>query len=142
VSTRRGFDEVAVGDRIPVLERVATQEEVERYADASGDHNPLHQDEAFARTAGFPGIIAHGMFTMGHLTSCLTEWVGDAAAIVRMRVVFRSAVQMGDVMVAGGRVRSLDPEMRTATLEVWVRVDRDGVEEFPIRRSEAVVHLA
>jgi meromycolic acid (3R)-3-hydroxyacyl-[acyl-carrier protein] dehydratase HadB len=136
------FDDVSVGLQIPSLERVVRAEDVRAYADASGDRNPLHLDEEFARGVGFPGIIAHGMFTMGHLASCLTAWSGDAEAITRMRVAFRSIVLMGDVLVAGGRVRALDPARRRAVLEVWVRVDRDGVEEFPIRRSAAEVQLA
>lgn len=139
---RRRFEAVTQDEQLPVLERTVVREDVKLYADASGDQNPLHQDDAFARGVGFDGIIAHGMFTMGHLTSCITRWSGDASAILRMRVSFRTAVMLSDVMVAGGRVKSLDPAARTATLEVWVRVDRDGQEEFPIRRSEAVVQLA
>lgn len=135
------FEEVSVGDEIPALERVVRREDVGAYADASGDQNPLHQDDAFARSVGFEGIIAHGMFTMGHLASCLTSWLGDAGAITRMRVAFRSAVQMGDTIVAGGRVKALDTPSRRATLEVWVTVDRDGAIEYPIRRSEAQVQL-
>ena len=136
------YEDVAVGFEIPSLERVVLAEDVRAYADASGDRNPLHLDEEFARGVGFPGIIAHGMFTMGHLASCLTTWVGDADAITRMRVAFRSIVVMGDVIVAGGRVRALEPVRRRAVLEVWVRIDRDGVEEFPIRRSAAEVQLS
>ena len=136
------YEDVAVGFEIPSLERVVLAEDVRAYAEVSGDRNPLHLDEEFARGVGFPGIIAHGMFTMGHLASCLTTWVGDADAITRMRVAFRSIVLMGDVLVAGGRVRALEPVRRRAVLEVWVHIDRDGTQEFPIRRSAAEVQLS
>ncbi len=136
------FEDVAVGDEIPGLSKVVTREDVKRYADASGDQNPLHQDDGFARSVGFPGIIAHGMFTMAHLTSCVTAWLGDPGSLKRMRVQFRSVVLVGDTMVAGGRVKALDPSTRRAVLDVWVAVERGGGTEFPIKRSEAEVQLA
>lgn len=139
--TRR-FDEVRVGEELPEAARVVVREDVKAYADASGDQNPLHQDDEVARAARFPGVVAHGMFTMGHLASALVGWAGATAALERMRVQFRAPVFLGETIVAGGTVRALDAEARTATLDVWVRVDRDGVAEWPIRKSEAVVRLA
>jgi acyl dehydratase len=135
------FDDVAVGDELPASHRVVTREDVAAYAEVSGDRNPLHLDDAAARRSGFPGIIAHGMFTMGHLASCLVAWTGDAAAVIRLRAAFRSPVAMGESIVAGGRVRALDPEARTATVELWVTVDRDGTVEVPIKRGEAQIRL-
>jgi acyl dehydratase len=135
------FGDVTVGDEVPALAREVTREDVRRYAEVSGDHNPLHQDDEVARRAGFPGIIAHGMFTLGHLASCLVGWIGDPAAVVRLRASFRSPVAMGETIVAGGRVRALDAEARTAVLDLWVTVDRDGVTEYPVRKGEAEVRL-
>ena len=111
------------------------------YADAGGDRNPLHQDDAFARSVGFDGIIAHGMFTMGHMAQCLVDWLGDPAPIARLKAQFRAPVSMGDTIVAAGRVRSVDPETRTAVLELWVSGERDGVVGYPIRRGEAEVRF-
>jgi len=136
------FEDVAAGDELPVLSKVVTREDVKAYADASGDQNPLHQDDEVARAVGFPGIIAHGMFTMAHLASCLVRWLGDPAALTRLRVQFRAPVFMGETIVAGGSVRSLDPETRRAVVDVWVHVERDGAIEEPIRRGEAEVRLA
>lgn len=139
---RLGFDAVQVGDPIPPLSKVIDREEVKAYADASGDQNPLHQDDEAARAAGFPGIVAHGMFTLGHLASCLVAWTGDASALARLRVQFRAPVLMGETIVAGGRVKELDADRRTATLDVWVTLQRDGSVEWPIRRGEAEIRLA
>jgi len=102
----------------------------------------LHQDEEAARAAGFPAIVAHGMMTLGHLTSCIVAWAGEASALARVRVQFRAPVFVGETIVAGGTVKALDPERRTATLDVWVTVERDGAVQWPIRRSEAEVRLA
>jgi acyl dehydratase len=136
------FEDVLVGSEIPTLAKVVSRQDVKAYADASGDQNPLHQSDEFARAVGFPGIIAHGMFTMAHLVSCLVAWLDDPAALLRLRVDFRSAVLMGDTIVAGGSVRTLDPETRTATLDVWVKVERNDTTEYPIKRSVAEVRLA
>src|ERR671922_1797568 len=92
------FDEVSVGDEIPSLAKVVQREEVKAYADASGDQNPLHQDDAFAQSVGFPGIIAHGMFTMAHLTTALTRWLGDPAALKAVGVQFRAVVFMDETI--------------------------------------------
>ena len=75
------FDELSIGDEMPARSRLVTREAVRAYADAGGDQNPLHQDEDFARSAGFEGIIAQGMFTMGHLAQCLVDWIGDPSPL-------------------------------------------------------------
>jgi acyl dehydratase len=137
-----GFDDVKVGDEIPVLSKVVKREDVKAYADASGDQNPLHQDDEFAKGVGFPGIIAHGMFTMAHLTTTITTWLGDPAALKRIKVQFRSVVYMDETIEAGGTVTDLDPETRRATLDVWVRLERNGEVERPIKNALAEVQLA
>jgi acyl dehydratase len=137
----RLFESVAAGDDLPELAKVVTREDVKAYADASGDDNPLHQDDGFAATRGFDAIIAHGMFTMAHLTTCLAEWAGDPLALTHIRAQFRSTVSMGETIKAGGTVVSTDAATRKAVLDVWVTVDRDGATEYPIKRSRAEVQL-
>jgi acyl dehydratase len=139
----RAYDAVFVGEDLPALHHVVTAREVKAYADASGDDNPLHQDEAFARSVGFDGIIAHGMYTMGLMAACIAGWAGgDPASVLMLSAQFRAPVFMGEEIEAGGRVRSVDPETRTATLETWVSVERDGRTEWPIKRGAATVRLA
>jgi acyl dehydratase len=133
--------EVTVRSEVPALSRVVTAESVKAYADAGGDQNPLHQDEASARAAGFPGIIAHGMFTMGHLAAFVSRWAGGAGRIRRLTAQFRAPVYMGEEIVAGGRVKAVDVERGVALLECWVSVERHGQTEWPIKRGEAEVLL-
>jgi acyl dehydratase len=137
----RAFADVEEGAVLPELRRIVTREDVKAYADVGGDQNPLHQDDEVAREAGFDGIIAHGMFTMGVMAACLTSWLGDPAAVRRLQAHFRSPAYMGEELVAGGRVRSVDAQERTATLELWVTVEREGDREWPIKRGEALVQL-
>jgi len=90
---------------------------------------------------GFPGVIAHGMFTMGHLASAVGEWL-PGAELRSMKAQFRSAVLLGDTIVAGGRVREVDPDAGTVSLDLWVTVDRDGTLEHPIKRAEVLASIA
>jgi acyl dehydratase len=136
------FDDLVVGQDLPSSSRTVARDDIRAYADASGDQNPLHLDDEVARAAGFPRVIAHGMYTMGTLTSWLVDWLADTAALLRLRAHFRAPVLVDESIECGGRVRSLDPPTRIAVLDVWVRVERDGVVEWPIRRGEAEVRLA
>src|SRR5450830_821980 len=54
---------------------------LKRYGDASGDQNPIHQDEAFAKSVGLPDVIAHGMLTMALVGKFVTDWAGGAATV-------------------------------------------------------------
>jgi len=74
-----------------------------RYAGASGDFNPLHHDEAYARAAGLPGLMAHGMLSAGLLGSFVTRWFG-AGSVRRFQVRFREKVFVGDTLTASGQV--------------------------------------
>src|SRR5436309_15625564 len=139
---RLAFDRVAVGDQLPAFSKVVKRDDVKAYADASGDQNPLHQDEAFARSVGFPGIIAHGMFTMAHVVKAVTDWLGDPGALASIDVQFRAVVFMDEELEAGGEVTALDPETRSATLSVWAAVERDGARVLPVKKSQATVRLA
>jgi meromycolic acid (3R)-3-hydroxyacyl-[acyl-carrier protein] dehydratase HadB len=124
------------GDELPPAPRVVTREDVRAYAAASGDRNPLHLDDDVARSAGFDGVIAHGMFTMGHLATAIGGWIGGDAVVRRIRVQFRSPVSMGETIVAHARVRSVDADARRVTLDVEVAVGPDGGERLAIRRGQ------
>ena len=133
------FEDLEAGQELPSASRLVTREDVGAYAEASGDRNPLHRDDEVARAAGFDRVVAHGMYTMGTLASWLVDWLGDPDALLRLHVNFRAPVLVDETIECGGRVRSLDPETRTAVLEVWVRLERDGATEWPIRKSEAEI---
>jgi acyl dehydratase len=141
VSSPVRLEEVRVGDAIPVASKVVRREDVKAYADASGDQNPLHQDDAFARGVGFPGIIAHGMFTMAHVVKAVTDWAGDPGALMSIDVQFRAVVFMDETLEAGGEVSAVDTNTRIATLSVWAAVERDGKRVLAVKNSRAQVRL-
>ena len=75
-----------------------TREQIAAYADASGDHNPIHLDEDFARSVGLPGLIAHGMLQMGIAATVAAEAAGGPHRLRRMSVRFAGMVVPGDTV--------------------------------------------
>lgn len=74
-----------------------------RYAGASGDFNPIHWNEDFAKSAGYPGVFAQGMFTAGVLGTFVTNWLGEEA-VRRFRTRFVGQVWPGEAIVCSGKV--------------------------------------
>ena len=101
--------ELAVGaTRTTVLVENLTRTRIVQYAGASGDYNPLHTDERFAReVAGYPGVFAHGMLTMGLTARAVTDWVGEER-LIRLGVRFTAQVWPGDTLTAVVSVESVD----------------------------------
>jgi len=85
-----------------------TRDQITRYAAASDDDNPIHLDEAAALAAGLPGVIAHGMLSMGILGSVATEWAGGADRVRKVVCRFASVVRPDDVLTYTGIVSAVD----------------------------------
>ena len=97
----------------PVVKRL-TQEQIARYAAASGDHNPIHVDEAFARGTPFGGTIAHGMLVLASISEMMAAAFGEAwLAGGKLRVRFRAPARPGDTITASAR---LQPSQDSSTL--------------------------
>ena len=80
-----------------------------RYAGASGDFNPIHWNEDFAKSAGYPGVFAQGMFTAGVLATFLTDWLGEDS-VRKFRTRFVGQVWPGEKIVCTGRVERIYDE--------------------------------
>lgn len=108
-----------------------------RYAGASGDFNPLHHDEDYAKAAGYPGVFGMGMFTAGVLASFVTRWVG-AHNVRRYRTRFTGQVWPGERLVCRGRMTRVYEEngQRHADLDLEV-TNADG--ESKVRGSASCV---
>jgi acyl dehydratase len=81
VSTTALPVDVEVGTVLPPLTVWLTRTDLVRYAGASGDFNPIHHSEYFAARVGLPGVIAHGLLTMGTGLRVVTDWVGDPSRV-------------------------------------------------------------
>lgn len=84
--------EISIGTKIPKQTYVINREMLISYADASGDQNPIHQDETFARSVGLPNVIAHGMLTMALAGRFVTEWAGGSAHVKEFSARFTKPV--------------------------------------------------
>jgi acyl dehydratase len=115
------IEDVQVGDELPPLVKGPIQQiQLTRYAGASGDFNPIHQDDEFARAAGMGGVFAHGMLSMGFVAQALTDWSG-AGSVRKLGVRFAALVRLKDTVTCKGRVlsKASKDEVHVAELEVW-----------------------
>jgi 3-hydroxybutyryl-CoA dehydratase len=102
-----------VGDALPMVTKIITQEKVDRYAEASGDHNPLHIDPEFASKTQFGGTIAHGMLILAYLSEMMTAAFGGYWDTDALKVRFRAPARPGDTVTTFGRVLRIDDRKRT-----------------------------
>jgi acyl dehydratase len=120
------FEDVQVGDALPPLVKGPIQQiQLTRYAGASGDFNPIHQDDEFAKTAGMGGVFAHGMLSMGFVAQAVTDWAG-AGAVRKIGVRFTSLVRLKDVVTCKGTVvsKTSKDELHLVELEIWAENQR------------------
>ena len=116
-----------VGQVIGTTEFLLTRDSLVRYAGASGDFNQIHYRDDVAAAVGLPGVLAHGMLTMGAAVQVAVDWVGNAGAIVDYQVRFTKPVVVdpvtGAVLVVTGKVGEIDAENKV------VRIDLEAVFE-------------
>jgi acyl dehydratase len=100
-----GVGELDVGEQIPQLSVTPDKYLTVRYAGASGDFNPIHIDEEFARAVGLPGRILHGLWTMAQVARAQTEAAGGPEHLRRLSVQFRGMGVPEQEVVVSGTVR-------------------------------------
>jgi acyl dehydratase len=96
------------GDPLPEVAETIERMDLVRYAGASGDFNPIHWNDEVARAVGLPGVIAHGMYSMGVAARMVTAWAGDPAAIKRLKVRFSTMIEPGQTLTVKGEVAEVD----------------------------------
>jgi acyl dehydratase len=114
------WDELIVGTECAPREfGPLTRTDFVRYQGASGDFNPIHHDDEFAQSAGYPGAFSVGMLQAGILATYATDWLGPRN-VRKFGVQFREQVWPGDRLVCTGRVVDRDDAARTVDLELVV----------------------
>ena len=117
-----------VGAELPCRRRTVTLETLRGYAAASGDHNPIHTDPAFAATTPFERPIAHGMLLLAYVMEMLTTTFGaDWIASGRLKTRFRKPAYVDSTVTAWGTVKRVDGESGRLQLTVGCR-DEDGAD--------------
>ena len=111
-----------VGQVIGSKEFLLTRDSLVRYAGSSGDFNPIHYREDFAKSVGLPGVIAHGMLTMGVSVQVAVDWVGDAGRVSDYSTRFTKMVdvdaQEGAVLVVTGKIAEIDTEKNEVRVDL------------------------
>jgi acyl dehydratase len=139
--TVRRYADVAVGDELPPVSVAVTRADLVRYAGASGDFNPIHWNERFAREVGLPDVIAHGMLTMALVGRLVTSWAGNPGAVVDYGVRFTHPVVVPDddtgalVEICGKVGEKLDDH--AVRVDLTARCDGRAV----LARAAAIVRL-
>jgi acyl dehydratase len=130
-------DGVEIGSKLPALTVRFTRERLVRYAGAATDFNPIHYSEYFARQVGLPGVIAHGLLTMGTALRVVTNWVGDPGRVLSYAVRFARPVVVPDnadgvEVEFSGSVSAIDGSLVTVSIEAI----SDGQKVLGAARAE------
>ncbi|MCC3268233.1 MaoC family dehydratase [Arthrobacter gengyunqii] len=138
------LSELAAGERIGSATLEISRADLVRYAGASGDFNPIHWNERFARSVDLPGVIAHGMFTMGAAVQLVTDWIGDPGAVIDYQTRFTRPVpvedmegEAGAVVEVTGVIGALDADNSTARVDLTVTFNGQKV----LVKAQAVVRI-
>ncbi|MFF1645480.1 MaoC family dehydratase [Streptomyces sp. NPDC051658] len=141
MTAKVAYESVEVGTELPAQSFPVTRATLVQYAGASGDFNPIHWNEKFAREVGLPDVIAHGMFTMAEAIRVVTDWAGDPGAVVEYGVRFTKPVVVpndddGALIEVSAKVAALLDDKQ-------VRVDLTAMSEGKkvLGMSRAVVRL-
>jgi 3-hydroxybutyryl-CoA dehydratase len=118
------------GNSLPSISKVVAQEDVNTYAEASGDHNPIHLDPHFAATAHYGRIVAHGMLVLAYISEMMAQAFGRHwLEAGHLKVRFRAPVYPGDRVATFGEVLRLAEENGHIRLECSVGCrNQDGEE--------------
>lgn len=112
----------AVGTELPSLTKPAiTRDTLKAYGPAAGDPNPMHVDDEFAKNAGYPGVFAHGMLSMGYLGEFLHRAAGGVGNVKKFRARFAKLTWPGDIITCKGTVTAVRDEggARVVDCDIW-----------------------
>lgn len=118
---------LVVGDEVANAEHLITRDSLVRYAGASGDFNPIHYRDDIAEFVGLPGVLAHGMLTMGIAIQTVVDWAGDPSRVVDYQVRFTRPVVVdrndGATLTVSAKAAVIEAENQRARIDVIATVD-------------------
>ena len=135
-------DELTAGDVVAAGHFPLSRDSLVRYAGASGDFNAIHYRDDVAASVGLPGVLAHGMLTMGLAVQPVVDWIGDPGRVLDYQVRFTRPVLVDPVegaeLVVTAKVGKVDAEAGTVRIDLTVTYNGDTV----LGKAQAVVSLA
>ena len=125
------FADLTVGDVVAEKSFEITRDSLVRYAGASGDFNPIHYRDDVALSVGLPGVLAHGMLTMGLSVQPVVDWIGDAGRIIDYGVRFTKPVvvpaQGHATLTVTAKVAQLDEEQNRVRIDLLCSFEENNV---------------
>jgi acyl dehydratase len=141
----------AIGEElIPLVKPPITQEQLQRYAEASGDYNPIHLDEEAAHRVGLDSVIAQGMLSMAFLGQFINQRISDTpeAYLTQLKVRFSNMVRLEDTITCHGKIKARTSEndgYEYVTIECWAQNQKgekvtagEAVVSIPVKLKEEV----
>ena len=123
-----------VGDKLPNISKCVQREQLVKYSEVSGDKNPIHLSDDFAKTTQFGGIIAHGMLTLAFVSELMTNAFGsDWLRSGCLKVRFKGAAYLGDRLLVSGEISQVESSGEITNLTCSVSVE--------VCRNEQSVHI-
>ena len=123
-----------VGDMLPNISKCVQREQLVKYSEVSGDKNPIHLSDDFAKTTQFGGIIAHGMLTLAFVSELMTNAFGpDWLRSGCLKVRFKGAAYLGDRLLVSGEISQVESSGEITNLTCSVSVE--------VCRNEQSVHI-
>ena len=136
------YSSLTKGDFVAEESFHLTRDNLVRYAGASGDFNPIHYRDDVAVSVGLPGVLAHGMLTMGLAVQPVSNWVGDPARIMDYQVRFTRPVlvdgETGADVTVTATVGALEDEIQVARIDLTVKYN----DETVLGKAQVRVNLA
>jgi len=127
----------------PLVKPPITQEQLNRYADASGDYNPIHHDEEIAHRVGLDGVIAQGMLSMAFLGHFVNQHIADipGAYVEQLKVRFVNMVHLGDTITCHGTVKARASDEGSSDTHVTIECWAQNQKGSKVTTGEAVVSV-
>ena len=131
------------GDPLPTTEKLITQDQIEKYARASGDFNPIHVDHEFAASTQFEGTIAHGMMVAATISEMMADAFGrNWPETGSMKIRFRSPVKPGQRVTTQGNVRRVETSDGVSRISCSVSVVKDDGETAIAGQAEVTMAVS
>lgn len=142
MTERPVLSDLLVGEVVAQRSFLFERDTLVRYAGASGDFNPIHYRDDIATEVGLPGVLAHGMLTMGTAVQVVVDWVGDPGLVVDYHVRFTRPVivdpRTGAAVDVVATVGAVEPEAGWARIDLAVVVAGQAV----LGKAQVRVRLA
>jgi acyl dehydratase len=129
---------IEIGTTLPSHEFEINRDLLKQYAKASGDHNPIHQDEAFAKSVGLPDVIAHGMLTMALVGKYISDWAGGPQNVKEFSARFTKPVIVPAGKIVDLTVSAIVTEVTGTGVRLEISATSQGIKVLGMAKAFVV----